>query len=181
MSNDGQPCPLCHSPEWKCHPCVAAKIGMAKDTAGEYPHPMPVTPKEIEDAMLRPSMLGKGLDREAKSLGVVVDQARALLEASGRHVGAEKLVQILQIRYGQAKLAEEIGEINGVLKKNLDHGQPVDVEALTSELGDALFFLLFLARTCGISFESIIEAQLRNSWRRFGAEWSADKASPSSR
>jgi NTP pyrophosphatase (non-canonical NTP hydrolase) len=58
-------------------------------------------------------------------------------------------------------LAGEAGEVVDVLKKHVIHGQPLDKEALTKEMGDLYNYLSMLSYRTGISFETIREANVR--------------------
>jgi NTP pyrophosphatase (non-canonical NTP hydrolase) len=54
-----------------------------------------------------------------------------------------------------AGLAEEAGEVLAHVRKHLFQGRPLDREAVTLELGDALWCLAIAADTLGISLQDV--------------------------
>ena len=54
-----------------------------------------------------------------------------------------------------AGLAEEAGEVLSHVRKHLFQGRPLDREAVTLELGDALWCLAIAADTLGISLQDV--------------------------
>ena len=54
-----------------------------------------------------------------------------------------------------AGLAEEAGEVLSHVRKHLLQGRPLDRDALTLELGDALWCVAITADTLGISLEEV--------------------------
>ena len=54
-----------------------------------------------------------------------------------------------------AGLAEEAGEVLSHVRKYLFQGRPLDREAVTLELGDALWCLAIAADTLGISLQDV--------------------------
>ena len=57
-----------------------------------------------------------------------------------------------------AGLAEEAGEVLGLVRKHVMQGRPLDRAAVTRELGDALWCLAITARTLGISLSEVARA-----------------------
>jgi NTP pyrophosphatase (non-canonical NTP hydrolase) len=57
-------------------------------------------------------------------------------------------------------LAEEAGEILGVVRKDHFVGRPLDPDQLRVELGDALWCLAMTARAAGLTLEEIAQANL---------------------
>jgi NTP pyrophosphatase (non-canonical NTP hydrolase) len=59
-------------------------------------------------------------------------------------------------------LPGEVGEVADLLKKHLFHrnGKPLNVEKLTDELGDVLWYAAVLCSTLGISIEDVMTANL---------------------
>lgn len=57
-------------------------------------------------------------------------------------------------------LAEEAGEVLGLVRKHLMQGQPLDRTALTLELGDLLWCLSAVAADHGIALEEVAEANV---------------------
>ena len=52
-------------------------------------------------------------------------------------------------------LCGEAGEVANLVKKEAWHGKPMDLEKLTSELGDVLWYVADLASHYGLSLETI--------------------------
>jgi NTP pyrophosphatase (non-canonical NTP hydrolase) len=65
-----------------------------------------------------------------------------------------------------AGLAEEAGEVLGVVRKHLFQGRGLDRAALTEELGDALWCLSMIASVLGISLDDVGAANLEKLRRR---------------
>jgi NTP pyrophosphatase (non-canonical NTP hydrolase) len=61
----------------------------------------------------------------------------------------------------------ESGEVAEIIKKHLGHGQDVDVEKLTLELGDVLWYISALAHLYQISLEEVAEENLRKLAKRY--------------
>jgi NTP pyrophosphatase (non-canonical NTP hydrolase) len=69
-----------------------------------------------------------------------------------------------------AGLAEEAGEVLGMVRKHLYRSRPLDSDALMEELGDALWCIAAVASTTGLSLESIAVANLEKLRRRYPLE-----------
>lgn len=65
-----------------------------------------------------------------------------------------------------AGLAEEAGEVLGVVRKHRFQGRPLDRDVLVEELGDVLWCLSALAGAVGVSLEEVAEANLAKLRRR---------------
>jgi NTP pyrophosphatase (non-canonical NTP hydrolase) len=59
-----------------------------------------------------------------------------------------------------AGLAEEAGEVLGIVRKHLYQSRDLSREKLQEELGDALWCLTIAARSAGISLEEIAAANV---------------------
>lgn len=66
-----------------------------------------------------------------------------------------------------AGLAEEAGEVLGLVRKHLYVGHPLDRERLSAELGDALWCLTVAARTAGLTLEDVARSNLVKLERRY--------------
>jgi NTP pyrophosphatase (non-canonical NTP hydrolase) len=73
-----------------------------------------------------------------------------------------------------AGLAEEAGEVLGLVRKHLFMGHDLDLARLTAELGDALWCLTVAATTLGVSLEEVAEANLAKLRRRYPDGYSDD-------
>jgi NTP pyrophosphatase (non-canonical NTP hydrolase) len=59
-----------------------------------------------------------------------------------------------------AGLAEEAGEVLGVVRKHRMQGRPLDRDRLTEELGDALWCLTIAAQSAGVPLEEVASANV---------------------
>jgi NTP pyrophosphatase (non-canonical NTP hydrolase) len=66
-----------------------------------------------------------------------------------------------------AGLAEEAGEVLAHVRKHLFRGRPLDREALTLELGDALWCLAIAADTLGISLHDVARRNVEKLRARY--------------
>ena len=75
-----------------------------------------------------------------------------------------------------AGLAEEAGEVLGLVRKHAFMHHELDVARLTTELGDALWCLTAAAGALGVSLEEVAATNLSKLRRRYPAGYS-DEAS----
>lgn len=75
-----------------------------------------------------------------------------------------------------AGLAEEAGEVLGTVRKHLFQHRPLDREAITRELGDALWCLSAVAASLDISLGDVAHGNLDKLRRRYPEGFSADAA-----
>lgn len=73
-----------------------------------------------------------------------------------------------------AGLAEESGEVLGLVRKHLYQQHPLDRERLTKELGDALWCLTMTARSAGLSLEQVATANVEKLRKRYPEGFSAE-------
>jgi NTP pyrophosphatase (non-canonical NTP hydrolase) len=66
-----------------------------------------------------------------------------------------------------AGLAEEAGEVLGILRKHVYQSHPLDHERLTKELGDVLWCLTIAARSAGLSLDAIAQANIAKLRSRY--------------
>ncbi len=66
-----------------------------------------------------------------------------------------------------AGLAEEGGEVLGLVRKHLFMGHPLDRERLAAELGDALWCLAMTARAAGLTLDDVAEGNLAKLRARY--------------
>ena len=66
-----------------------------------------------------------------------------------------------------AGLAEEAGEVLAHVRKHLLQGRPLDREAVTLELGDALWCVAIAADTLGISLAEVARRNVHKLRSRF--------------
>ncbi len=75
-----------------------------------------------------------------------------------------------------AGLAEEAGEVLGLVRKHVYMGHALDRDRLTRELGDALWCVAAVATSLGVTLEAVAAANLEKLRRRYPEGYS-DEAS----
>ncbi|GMV08913.1 MAG TPA: nucleoside triphosphate pyrophosphohydrolase family protein [Gemmatimonadaceae bacterium] len=75
-----------------------------------------------------------------------------------------------------AGLAEEAGEVLGTVRKHLFQQRPLDREALTRELGDALWCLSAVATALDLSLGDVAHGNLEKLERRYPSGFTAEAA-----
>jgi NTP pyrophosphatase (non-canonical NTP hydrolase) len=75
-----------------------------------------------------------------------------------------------------AGLAEESGEILGVVRKHAYQSHPLQREKLSIELGDALWCLAMTARSAGISLEQVAAANIAKLAARYPSGYSDERS-----
>ncbi len=75
-----------------------------------------------------------------------------------------------------AGLSEEAGEVLGTVRKHLFQQRALDREAITRELGDALWCLSAVAASLGISLGDVAHNNLEKLRRRYPEGFTADAA-----
>lgn len=89
---------------------------------------------------------------QSVALKTMADQQKIL----DRLVGLGPLA--MQLDNGARGLADDAGEVSGVIKKHIEYGQPLDVTHLMEELGDCFWRIAQICDAAGITFEEIWEA-----------------------
>ena len=69
-----------------------------------------------------------------------------------------------------AGLAEEAGEVLGLVRKHLYRERPLDEAALIEELGDALWCIAAVATAKGLPLEAIAAANIEKLRQRYPVE-----------
>ena len=64
-------------------------------------------------------------------------------------------------------LAGEAGEVVDYLKKVIFHGHKLDVDKLTEELGDVLWYIAAIASVYDIELEQVASENLSKLWHRY--------------
>ena len=75
-----------------------------------------------------------------------------------------------------AGLAEEAGEVLGLVRKHLFMAHPIDVARLTVELGDALWCLTTAAGALGVPLEGVAAANIAKLRKRYPDGYSDAKS-----
>ena len=76
-------------------------------------------------------------------------------QAEARRTINRRLTDDQRLLDSSAGLAEEAGEVLSHVRKHLFQGRPLDRDAVTLELGDALWCLAIAADTLGISLQDV--------------------------
>lgn len=76
-----------------------------------------------------------------------------------------------------AGLAEEAGEVLGLVRKHLFMGHPLDSARVTTELGDALWCLTAAAGALGVSLEDVAAANIAKLRKRYPDGYSNERSS----
>jgi NTP pyrophosphatase (non-canonical NTP hydrolase) len=64
-------------------------------------------------------------------------------------------------------LAGEAGEVADLLKKSIYHSHRLDIEELTKELGDVLWYLSQLAELAGVKLNVVAETNIQKLMKRY--------------
>ena len=75
-----------------------------------------------------------------------------------------------------AGLAEEAGEVLGLVRKHLFMGHPLDTARVINELGDALWCLTTVAGTLGVSLEDVASGNIAKLRRRYPNGYSQERS-----
>ena len=86
--------------------------------------------------------------------------------AAGRTVNP-KLNESERLLDAAAGLAEEAGEILGLVRKHAYQSRALDMEKLTLELGDALWCLTMTARCAGMTLDQVAAANVAKLRQRY--------------
>lgn len=81
-----------------------------------------------------------------------------------------------RVANGAMGLCGEAGETADVIKKNLYHDHPLDVDAVKKELGDVLWYAATLAHEVGLSMNDIAEANIDKLIERYPDGFSAERS-----
>src|SRR6476661_5074518 len=76
-----------------------------------------------------------------------------------------------------AGLAEEAGEVLGLVRKHLFMGHQLDSARVTTELGDALWCLTAAAGALGVSLEAVAAANIAKLRKRYPDGYSNERSS----
>lgn len=77
---------------------------------------------------------------------------------------------------GALGLAGEAGEVADSLKKMLFHGHPLDVPAVRDELGDVMWYVMFLCDTLGFTLEEVMAGNVQKRLRRYPEGFSPERS-----
>lgn len=69
-------------------------------------------------------------------------------------------------------LADDCGEVSGVVKKHIEYGQPLNITSLIEEVGDVLWRVAQLCKAGGFTLEQVMEANIRKLSARYPDKYS---------
>ena len=101
------------------------------------------------------------------------DYQTAALRTLNRALTADE-----QLLDAAAGLAEEAGEVLGLVRKHRFQGRPLDRAAVVEELGDVLWCLAALAARLGVTLDDVAETNLAKLRRRHPDGLTAPPARP---
>jgi|SRR5690348_2358395 NTP pyrophosphatase (non-canonical NTP hydrolase) len=73
-------------------------------------------------------------------------------------------------------LCGESGEVAENIKKALFQGHEMEVSALRDELGDVLWYFVFLCDTLGLTVEDVMEANVAKRRKRYPDGFSSERS-----
>lgn len=79
--------------------------------------------------------------------------------------------KIESIKYCMMKLAEEVGEISGMVAKHVYHGKEFDVENYKEELGDILWYVAAAAKQLDMTLSEIASYNITKLRKRHGEKY----------
>lgn len=82
--------------------------------------------------------------------------ARTLIDGEDRTLTGHDLMLV----WNAIGLAGEAGECAELVKKGILHGHGLDVDGLSKELGDVLWYVASLATVAGLSLDAIMAANI---------------------
>ncbi|HEU4993279.1 MAG TPA: nucleoside triphosphate pyrophosphohydrolase family protein [Gemmatimonadaceae bacterium] len=97
-------------------------------------------------------------------------------EAAASRTKNPKLSDRERLLDAAAGLAEESGEIVGLVRKHLFQSHPLDRDKLQKELGDALWCLAITAQSAGLSLEQVAAANVAKLRARYPEGYTDDKS-----
>ena len=77
---------------------------------------------------------------------------------------------------GALGLSGEAGEVADALKKMLFHGHPLAVPAVRDELGDVMWYVMFLCDTLGFTLEDVMERNVAKRRHRYPNGWDPERS-----
>lgn len=77
---------------------------------------------------------------------------------------------------GALGLAGEAGEVADSLKKMLFHDHPLDTDAVRDELGDVMWYVMFLCDTLGLTLDEILVGNVEKRRRRYPNGWDPERS-----
>lgn len=70
----------------------------------------------------------------------------------------------------------EAGEVADLIKKHVAHEHPLDVEKLSKECGDVLWYIAVMTRQLGMTLEDVMETNIKKLKDRYPEGFSAARS-----
>ena len=87
-----------------------------------------------------------------------------------------ELAERERLLLGALGLAGEAGEVADALKKMLFHGHPLNVPAVRDELGDVMWYVMFLCETLGFTLEEVMAGNVEKRRNRYPEGFSPERS-----
>lgn len=84
--------------------------------------------------------------------------------------------QGIRLDNGGRGLADDAGEVNGVIKRYIEYGEPLDTAGLLEECGDCLWRICQVLAAAGLTLEQCMDANLAKLKVRYQGEYADKKA-----
>lgn len=81
-----------------------------------------------------------------------------------------------QLAMGALGLTGEAGETAEMIKKHLYHDHPLDIEKLSKEIGDVLWYIASLSQSVGLKLEDVAAKNIEKLKARYPQGFSAQKS-----
>lgn len=90
-------------------------------------------------------------------------------------------VKAVRLDIGSRGLADDAGEVNGVIKKYIEYGQPLDTAHLLEECGDCLWRICQVLAAADFTLEQCMQANLAKLKVRYEDGYSDEQAAEENR
>ena len=97
-------------------------------------------------------------------------------EAAAARTTNPKLTDTERLFDAAAGLAEESGEILGLVRKHVYQSHPLDRDKLSKELGDALWCVTMTAKSAGLSLEEVAATNIAKLRARYPSGYSDESS-----
>jgi NTP pyrophosphatase (non-canonical NTP hydrolase) len=104
------------------------------------------------------------------------DEYQKLASRTMKREKGEELPRDMNLAVMSLGLAGESGEVVDMVKKFVGHGHTIDIEKLTKELGDVMWYLAAICEAMGISFDAVAESNIEKLKRRYPEGFTYDSS-----
>lgn len=107
-----------------------------------------------------------------------LDYIESALRTESRHQAyiEKNLAAASRLMHGAVGLATESGEILDALKKFAFYNKPLDRVNIIEELGDIMWYCAILADELGVTFEEIMDKNIRKLKKRYPEKFDTELA-----